>query len=81
MTMIGHWFEQTQHMLTGFHVESVNQHRVRSAVIGRKLKLGIVDHNVAIVLDSKLGSHLQRNLGFIRTGSDAGLPAFLAALR
>ena len=81
MTMIGHWFELPQHMLACLRVEPVNEHRVRSAVIGRKLKLRIVDHNVAIVLDSKLGSHLQRNLGFIRTGSHAGLPAFLAALR
>ena len=48
MAMIGHRIEQAKHMLAGLRVEAINQHRVRSPVIGSKLKLGIVDHDVAI---------------------------------
>ena len=33
MAMIGHRFEQPQHMLAGAGVETVNQYRIRSAVI------------------------------------------------
>src|ERR1700741_1596848 len=65
MPMIGHRFEQPQNMLAALRVEAINQHSVRCAVVGSKLKLRIIDHDVAIVLDSKLGSHLQRNLGFV----------------
>jgi hypothetical protein len=81
MAMIGHRFEQPQHMLAGRGVETVNQYSVRSAIVGSKLKLGIVDHDVPIVLDSKLGSDLQRNFGFIRTRSHADLLAFWGPLR
>src|SRR5580704_4743247 len=81
MAMIGRRFEQPQHVLAGRSVETVNQYSVRSAIVGSKLKLGIVDHDVPIVLDSKLGSDLQRNFGFIRTRSHADLLAFLGPLR
>ena len=59
MTMVGHRFEQAKHMLAGLRVEAVNQHRVRSAIIGSKFKLRIVDHDVAIVFNSKRGADLQ----------------------
>jgi hypothetical protein len=81
MAMIGRRFEQPQHVLAGRSVETVNQYSVRSAIVGSKLKLGIVDHDVPIVLDSKLGSDLQRNFGFIRTRSHADLLAFWGPLR
>ena len=50
MAMIGHRFEQPQHMLAGRRVETINQYSVRSAIVGSKLKLGIADHDVPLFL-------------------------------
>lgn len=73
MTMIGHRVEQAKYMLAGPRVEAINQYSVRGAVIGREFKFRIVDHDIAIILDSKLGSYLQRNFRFTGIESHAGI--------
>src|SRR5580700_7248640 len=64
MPVVGHRIEQSKDVLAGLFVEAVDQCGIGGAVLIHELELGIIDNNVTVVPDSKLGSYLQRNFRF-----------------
>ena len=59
---VGHRVKQTKHVFAGLVVKSVDQHRLRRGHQAPNSNLGIIYDDVAIILDSKFGTDLQRNL-------------------
>lgn len=64
MPVVSYRVEQSKDVLAGLFVEAVDQCGIGGAVFIHELELGIIDNNVTVVPDSKLGSYLQRNFRF-----------------
>lgn len=65
MPVIRHPINESQDMFTGLRIEAVCKHGIRRAIIANKFKFRVIDNNVAVTLDSKLGTYLQSDLRFI----------------
>jgi hypothetical protein len=59
--MLRHGFEQPDDVRPSFRIVSIEQNRIRCPLVANWLEFRIIEDDVSIVPDSKLGANLQEN--------------------